>query len=144
MNRPSKIQTFYNMAKCLSKQSTCSRRQVGCILVNDRHHIIGSGYNGVAFGRPHCTSTVCKGARYPSGEGLEFCEAIHAEQNALMQCKDIFDINTAYVTTPPCLHCTKMLLNTSTQIIVCGGEYAHERESKALWIEAGRSWCNLF
>jgi hypothetical protein len=39
----------------------------------------------------------------PSGTGLDVCEAIHAEQNALLQCKDVEQIDTAYVTAMPCM-----------------------------------------
>jgi deoxycytidylate deaminase len=52
-----------------------------------------------------------EGAKFKSGEGLDVCQAIHAEQNALLQCKDVYDIETIYCTVSPCIHCVKLLLN---------------------------------
>lgn len=136
MNRPSKRETFLEMANVLSLQSTCIRRSVGCILTNKYHHIVGSGYNGTAAGSSHCIQNHCDGNHLVSGKNLEQCQAIHAEQNALMQCKDIHDIEVAYVTTFPCMHCMKMLLNTSCKLIVYNQPY--DEESYTLWIKSGR------
>ena len=133
MPRPSRSHTFMSMAEILSKQGTCSRRQVGCIITNKRHHIIGSGYNGNASGLRHCLLTPCLGSSMQAGEGLELCEAIHAEQNALLQCSDVHDIENIYVTTPPCLHCTKLLLNTSCNTIFSKGTYPQEEAAMKLW-----------
>lgn len=130
--RPSITRTMIEIAFVLSRRSTCSRRQVGCVLVNDKNHIIGTGFNGVAKGETHCTDYACPGIRFASGDGLDQCEAIHAEANALLQCKDVYDIHTAYCTVSPCIHCVKLLMNTSCQIIWFAEEYPHE-EAANLW-----------
>jgi deoxycytidylate deaminase len=78
---------FLKMANLASERATCKRRKVGCILVNSKKHVIATGYNGVAAGQEHCIDNPCEGAQLKSGEGLDKCEAIHAEQNALLQCK---------------------------------------------------------
>lgn len=139
--RPSKHITFLSMAINLSLQATCSRRRVGCILVNSNNKIIGSGYNGTASGLPHCIDNECKGSKYNSGEGLDVCEAIHAEQNALMQCSNVDSISVAYVSTAPCIHCTKMLLNTGCKTIVFNKDYANSGEQ--LWVTNNRTWIML-
>lgn len=130
---------FLGMAKLASARSTCARRHVGCVLVNHRRHILATGYNGVAAGMPHCIDTPCLGAQFPSGQGLDKCEAIHAEQNALLQCKDVYEIDTCYVTVSPCIHCVKLLMNTSCQRIVFARAYPHI-EARELWIKSGRLW----
>lgn len=137
--RPSSDQYFMDMAVLAASRGTCARRKVGCVLVNERKHVVATGYNGVARGLPHCIDTPCSGAHYPSGQGLEKCEALHAEANALLQCRDVYSIHTAYVTDSPCVHCTKLLLNTSCQRIVFMKAYPHS-ESKVLWEKAGRLW----
>lgn len=81
----------------------------------------------------------CSGAKSPSGTNLDGCQAIHAEQNALLQCRDIYEIDTCYVTASPCMTCTKLLLNTSCQRIVFLEEYPHT-EARELWESAGRKW----
>ena len=127
------------LASITSNRSTCCRRNVGCILVNSRGHVIATGYNGVASGLPHCNEeSKCSGANAKSGTDLDGCQAIHAEQNALLQCKDVYDIDTCYVTTCPCITCLKLLLNTSCKRIVYIESYCND-ESLKLWEAAGRA-----
>jgi deoxycytidylate deaminase len=90
--------------------------------------------NWVSY-HPHA----CEGAKYDSGEGLGKCQAIHAEQNALLQCPDIMKIHTCYTTSSPCNEqCIKLLLNTSCQRIVFLEEYS--KSGKDAWLAAGREW----
>ncbi len=126
---------FLIMAKLVSRRSTCARRQVGCVLVDKHKHVLATGYNGVASGVTHCTDEPCPGATCKSGEGLDLCEAIHAEQNAILQCKDAQQIRTAYITTAPCVTCTKLLLNTSCKTIVFLESYPNS--GRKIW---NRSW----
>lgn len=111
--RPSLHETMINVAQTLSDRATCSRRKVGCVLVDERGQILSTGYNGNGRGLPHCIEKPCAGATFEAGTGLDQCEAIHAEQNALLQCHDVNKIFSCYTTTMPCSHCTKLLLNTS-------------------------------
>ncbi len=147
--RPDHDTYFTRMAALVATRATCLRRAVGAVLVNSRRHVIATGYNGVAAGRPHCNHRVpydwfkpvgyphaCQGATAPSGQKLDECEAIHAEQNALLQCRDVFDIDTCYVTVSPCIHCTKLLLNTSCRRIVTASIY--DQHATALWTDSGR------
>jgi dCMP deaminase len=69
----------------------------------------------------------------------EGCDAIHAEQNALLQCSNVKEIEVAYVTTAPCVTCTKLLLNTSCRKIVFITSYPAET-AKNLWEKSGRLW----
>lgn len=150
--RPSTDEWALQLALTTSLRSTCLRRRVGCVLINARGHILSTGYNGVAAGRPHCNEHdifdpvgyphSCKGAHAQSGLDLNSCQAIHAEQNALLQCRDIYDIETCYVTASPCITCTKLLLNTGCKRIVFIEEYPHP-EAKDLWTSAGRSWAQI-
>jgi len=132
MIRPDIDAYFMEMVQLVAKRATCVRRQVGCILVSNRGHILATGYNGVPSGFPHCLDKPCKGATASSGKSLDDCLAIHAEQNALLQCSDVNLIKTAYVTTSPCITCTKLLMNTSCGRIVFLEEYPHSR-SKEIW-----------
>lgn len=83
----------------------------------------------------------CRDSDAPSG-APNGCESVHAEQNALMQCSDRFNIATAFVTHSPCLPCVKMLLNTSAKRVVFLYEYP-AREAMVLWEGAGRAWEKL-
>ena len=137
--RVSKDQLFTDMATLVSTRGTCPRRKVGAIFTNKRGHVIATGYNGNAAGLPHCIEVPCEGADLPSGTGLSKCQAVHAEANALLQCKDVYEIHTAYVTASPCVDCTKLLLNTSCERIVFIENYPHY-EAQHMWEEAGRKW----
>lgn len=121
---------------------TCSRRKVGALFLDTKGHILASGYNGTAPGTPHCIDFPCAGAHMPSGEGLELCEAIHAEQNALVQCRFPEQVHTIYCTDSPCIHCVKMLASTSGKRIVFGREYPHSA-SREYWESLGREWVHL-
>ena len=159
--RPSRDEWAMKLALLTAQRATCCRRQVGCVLLNARGHVLATGYNGVAAGQPHCNEKTweaewtgfdmvsvedfhhaCAGATAPSGTNLDGCQAIHAEQNALLQCRDIYQIHTAYVTASPCVTCTKLLLNTSCERIVFVEEYPHSA-AQELWKSAGRSWEQL-
>ena len=154
MSRPTKDAYFLKMAALVATRATCLRRSVGCVLVNARGHVLATGYNGVAAGLPHCNEKTitrvdpsryykseylhaCLGAGAAAGDALEQCAAIHAEQNALLQCRDVWAIDTCYATVFPCVHCAKLLLNTGCRRIVHAADYADA--SQALWVGAGRA-----
>lgn len=147
--RPSLDVWALKLASLTAQRTTCLRRAVGCVLLNSRGHVLATGYNGVATGLPHCNHSdqlylpgfphTCSGAHSPSGANLDGCLAIHAEQNALLQCSDVYKIHICYTTASPCLTCTKLLLNTSCERIVFVDEYPHS-EAKDLWVGACRTW----
>lgn len=137
------------MAELTAKRSTCLRRQVGCVLVDANNFVLSTGYNGVARGMPHCNEktytdemtvgesipffhNACPAAFALSGTNLDGCHAIHAEQNALLQCRDVQKIHTCYTTASPCLTCVKLLMNTSCVDIVYLEEYPHPA-ARDLW-----------
>ena len=122
---------FLEIAKTVAQRSTCPRRQVGCILVDSKNHIVATGYNGVPTGFVHCIDTPCPGAQYPSGEGLDHCEAIHAEVNAFLQLRSDDEL-TAYMTVTPCFTCGKMFANSRVKRIVALEEYVHTQTASML------------
>jgi len=131
--RPPLATTMLGIAKLLARRATCSKLQVGCVLVDKAGRILATGYNGVPRGCPHCIDVPCAGANAPAGADL--CEAVHAEQNALLQCKDVDKIDTCYVTYMPCMRCTKQLMNTSCRSIVYLDGTIAEAAAIELWQE---------
>ena len=123
MERPSWDQYFMEMAVLTSRRSTCMRRQVGAVIVKDKH-IIATGYNGAPRRIMHCEE---RGGRLrqklgvPSGERHELCMALHAEQNAIIQAATLaqsIEGGTIYVTHQPCVICAKMIINAGISRIV--------------------------
>lgn len=137
MDRPGIDAYMMGMAMMAASRATCSRRAVGCVLTNRLNHIIATGYNGVPRGMVHCAVIKCPGADAPSGQSLDACMATHAEQNALLQCRNVEEIETAYVTAQPCISCTKLLMNTGCKRVVYLEPYPHE-VAKHLWSKSGR------
>lgn len=123
MNRPSWDEYFMDMAALTAKRSTCMRRQVGAMIVKDKH-IIASGYNGAPKGIKHCEDRgecLREKLKVPSGERHELCMALHAEQNAIIQAATLgqsVEDATIYVTHQPCVICAKMIINAGIKRIV--------------------------
>ena len=123
MERPSWDEYFMEMAMLTAKRSTCMRRQVGAVIVQDKH-IVATGYNGAPKGIPHCEEVGgCLREKYhvPSGERHELCRALHAEQNAIIQAATLaqsIEGATIYITNQPCVICAKMIINAGIKRIV--------------------------
>ncbi len=138
MKRPDEHETWLLVANTIAARGTCHRRRVGCVLVDRAGCISSTGYNGPGPGQPHCTDHPCAGAGFASGTGLGECEAIHAEQNALITCKEFSQVRSIYSTAAPCIHCTKMLLRTTADEIYFIEPYANSGQH--LWERTGRKW----
>ena len=134
-----KDRVWLRVAMDIAALGTCHRRKVGAVFLDAKGRVLSTGYNGVAPDEVHCTDVKCQGADCPSGTGLELCQAIHAEQNAIAQCKFPDDIHTVYCTDSPCSHCIKMLATTSAKRIVFAREYPHSA-SKDYWEARGGIW----
>ncbi len=118
---------FLKIAKLVSERSTCLRRHVGAVLVKDKR-ILTTGYNGAPTGIQHCLERGCLREQLgiPSGERIEICRGVHAEQNALIQAAKFgISVNgaTLYCTHKPCITCTKMLINAGIKRIVVLEDY---------------------
>ena len=96
-------------------------------MVKERQ-ILSTGYNGSPSGLLHCDEVGClrQSLSVPSGERLEICRAVHAEQNALVQAaKHGVAIAGAdlYTTLQPCVQCTKMIINAGIRRVVYTHSY---------------------
>lgn len=125
-SRPYNPEYFLLIASTVAIRSTCIRRKVGCVLTTEDFKILSTGYNGIVEGLPHCIDNPCPGANSPSGSDLDKCEAVHAEANALLQCPDVKKIEYAFITAFPCIHCIKLLANTSCKTIYYLDKYSHK------------------
>lgn len=124
--RVSKDEYFMNIAIEVSRRSTCTRRQIGAIVVSDVGEIKSSGYNGNPRGLPHCHEIGCIRDKLgiPSGTRLETCTAVHAEQNALIQAGTNARRSTMYSTIVPCPICARMILNAQVARVVYIDDYS--------------------
>ena len=117
----------------MARRGTCVRRQVGAVIVSEDNQFLSEGYNGVASGQPHCSEGFhCEASHAPSGMELDGCDAVHAEINALIGC-DVSRAHTIYVSSEPCIDCTKALLNTPIRRVVYEQMYA--KSGYNLWLK---------
>lgn len=129
---------FMQVAEMVKERSTCFRRQVGAVAVDDRHRIIGTGYNGAPAGMRHCTRESCirEKLQIPSGQRAELCKAIHAEENIVLQLGERLKGATLYCTIQPCITCTKSLIGAGIRRIVWKGDYPDDY-ARELMLEYG-------
>lgn len=143
MSRLSVGDYFTSIAHLVAARATCPRRQVGCVIVSEENHILATGYNGVPKSMPHCIDSPCPGAQYATGEGLDKCQATHAEYNALEQCNSLEQARTVYITTSPCVACLKLLINTPITHLVFADTYITWHNINTMWTATGRTWEQL-
>ncbi len=129
--RPGWDEYFIEIAKVVSSRSTCIRRQYGAVIVKDRV-IISTGYNGSPRGIENCVDTnTCtrKELNIPSGERYELCEAVHAEQNSIINAPpDRMKGSTIYIAGfeedrsvangRPCKLCDRMIKNAQIAKVI--------------------------
>ena len=138
--RPDWDSYFLSIATLVATRSTCTRRQVGAVLVRSRQ-IISTGYNGAPRGVTHCNVTGClrEKLKIPSGERHEICRGSHAEMNAISQAA-AEGIKTrgsvVYCTHEPCSFCSKAIINAGCERVVFINEYP-DPLGRELLLEAG-------
>ena len=108
--------SYLEMASVWAKNSYCSRRQVGAILVKDRM-IISDGYNGTPSG----FENVCE-----DENGVTKPYVLHAEANAITKVAKSSNSSlgaTLYVTASPCMECAKLIIQAGIRRVVYAREY---------------------
>lgn len=108
----------------IAKRSTCLRRQIGALIVKD-NIIVSTGYNGAPRSFSHCLDSGCRRDKLhiPSGEKIEECIAVHAEQNALLQAGRMAIGGVLYVNCFPCKVCSRLIINSGIMRTVISGDY---------------------
>ena len=107
---------YLRMAKIWAENSYCTRRQVGAIIVKDLM-IISDGFNGTPSG----FENVCE-----DEDGLTKSYVLHAEANAITKVaksNNSSDGATLYVTTSPCIECSKLIIQSGIKRVVFDEKY---------------------
>ena len=139
--RPGWDEYFMEIAQVVAKRSNCSRRQVAAVIVQS-NHINSTGYNGTPRGVKNCFDGGCPrcAGRDKSGEHLEECLCVHAEQNAICQAAYYGHATagaTIYVTISPCLTCAKLIINSGIKEVVYGGDYPYLDTVEQMFRQSG-------
>jgi dCMP deaminase len=101
------------------QNSYCKRRQVGALLVKDKM-IISDGYNGTPSGfENNCEDE----------NNRTFPYVLHAEANAITKVaksNNSSDGATLYVTSSPCLECSKLIIQAGIKRVIFYDNYHHD------------------
>ncbi|MDY0348163.1 MAG: dCMP deaminase family protein [Tenuifilaceae bacterium] len=107
---------YLEMAHVWAKNSYCKRRQVGALIVKNRM-IISDGYNGTPSG----FENICEDE---SGKTKPY--VLHAEANAITKVaksNNSSDGATLYVTSSPCIECSKLIIQAGIKRVVYSDDY---------------------
>ena len=109
-------QRYLEMARIWAKNSYCTRRQVGALVVKN-NMIISDGYNGTPSG----FENVCE-----DENGITKPYVLHAEANAitkLARSSNNSEGATIYITASPCIECAKLIIQAGIKRVVYGEKY---------------------
>ena len=104
------------MAKVWAKNSYCTRRKVGALLVKDRM-IISDGFNGTPSG----FENICEDSNNKTKPYV-----LHAEANAITKVAKSNNSSqgaTLYITSSPCLECSKLIIQAGISRVVYAENY---------------------
>jgi dCMP deaminase len=110
---------YLEMAKIWGQNSYCKRRQVGALIVKGRM-IISDGFNGTPSG----FENDCEDENYITKPYV-----LHAEANAITKVaksNNSSDGATLYITTSPCLECSKLIIQSGIVRVVFAQRYRNE------------------
>ena len=110
---------YLEMAGTWAENSYCIRKKVGALIVKDRM-IISDGYNGTPSGFENiCEDDTGKTKPY----------VLHAEANAITKVaksNNSSENATLYVTSSPCLECSKLIIQSGIKRVVFSEKYRNE------------------
>ena len=119
----------------LEDASTCLSRKVGAVITSKDNIILGLGYNGAPDSLESCLDRgfcIRKQNNIKSGECLDMCRAVHAEERAILDITKNGIPHRLYVSCMPCARCTKLLIEFGIKEIIAYGEYNSEYTKQLL------------
>ena len=141
LHRPSKDESFMEIAQAVSMRSTCLRRRYGAVIVSRDGRIVSTGYNGAPRHRANCSdlgSCLRADLKIKPGTHYELCRAVHAEANAIINGNHLDIVGStlylagseALTNAPtknmrPCAMCERLILNAQIARVVLRDENGH-------------------
>lgn len=120
---------YLQMARIWAENSYCLRRKVGALIVKNKM-VISDGYNGTPAG----FENICEDE---SGRTKPY--VLHAEANAITKVaksNNSSDNSTLYVTSAPCMECSKLIIQAGIRRVVFSDLY-HNSDGIELLQRAG-------
>lgn len=100
---PKWSQRFLRLALSISEWSKDPKTRVGAVLVNTEKTVVATGFNGLP-------RRIEDDPNILSDRDLKNRLTIHAEMNAILNCRVPLDGLTMFVTNHPCHECAKMIV----------------------------------
>ena len=149
--RPTWDSTFMDICKTISKRSTCAKIKTSSIIVKD-NNIISIGYNGVPSKMEHCEhyweviwlindydiswEDFLKTERFrEEHHNWSYYNELHAEMNAILQCKTDTTNSVMYTLLSPCINCSKCIISSKIKKVIYLTEYKRDFESSKKILE---------
>lgn len=163
--QPTEMETLMSMAYANSMRSSCSQRKVGALIIDDYGNVFSSGYNEVPASQRPCSKEYGKcyrkylreeineklnqelkdddltnrisGIIQSSSKMLDYCRALHAEENAIVNMARLsvstdFSKSTLYTTTYPCNLCANKIAQVGIKKIIYYEPYPQEEAKDIL------------
>ena len=119
MKRPTKLQTYMELAETIAKRSHDTETRVGAVLVNNNNGaILAASFNGFVRSAPD--------DQLPTTRPDKYCYIIHAEENIIANCARLgisMDNCTLISTMSPCTHCMRLLWQCSVTKVIAKEKY---------------------
>lgn len=118
MPRPDWDTYFLSIAAVVATRATCPRRSVGAVLVDTRHRIVATGYNGAPSHLDQCDEVGCL------MRDRHCVRALHAEANAMDYAHGDCSGTTLYIHGgTPCMGCANRIVGKGIYRVVTMGWY---------------------
>lgn len=129
--RPDWDSYFLAIALVVSSRSHDRETRHGAVITDIQHRIIGVGYNGYPR---HGDDE-----RLPSERPDKYDFMVHAELNAILNCRSSTDLSAIYITGAPCPCCALAIIQAGIRSVVYGN-----RSSNMVTLVEQRKSVDLF
>lgn len=124
--RKSWEEIWMEICAVLAQRSTCFKRQVAAVIVDQNNRSVSMGFNGTPAGSPHC----CDQKNHDPVAHREWskCNEVHAEMNALLyltRYPQVYEPEhaTLYTLLSPCIECAKAIHVAGIRRVVVRDKY---------------------
>lgn len=135
-DRPDWNIVYLRIANEYSQRSNCCKRKVGAV-ITENTKFVSAGYNGTPHGVPNCFDggcDRCNNESIKSGEKLDLCLCLHAEENAILHSpKNSLENCILYCTHKPCIGCLKRIIQVRIKKVYYSSEYSYSGEMEKVY-----------
>lgn len=135
-------QKWMKLAWLKSQESACKRTKVGCVLIyNPVGFKIQSdvvAHQEEATNGLECTDKTCLREEVKSGEAIDLCRGLHAEQRAIVAMgSDGCEDGIMYVTHLPCTFCARLIIAVGIKEVIFDRLWGNSSITLGIFAEAG-------